>query len=163
MALSSQAGAPPQGAAEPYALMLAGDWAGAAEQWTRIGCPYEAALARAEGDEEALRTALADLQRLDARTTAAVVSRRLRELGARSLPRGPRASTRDNPAGLTRREVEVLALVTEGLQNAEIAQRLFLSVKTVDTHVASILRKLGVRSRGEASVAAVSRGLLEAR
>jgi len=152
-----------EGAAEPYALMLAGDWAASAEYWTRIGCPYEAALASAEGDEEALRGALAELQRLDARATAAVVSRRLRELGARGLPRGPRPSTRDNPAGLTRREVEVLALVAEGLQNSEIAARLFLSVKTVDSHVASILRKLNVRSRGEASVAAVSRGLLEGR
>jgi DNA-binding CsgD family transcriptional regulator len=152
-----------EGAAEPYALMLAGDWGGAAEQWARIGCPYEAALALAEGDEESLRAALAEFHRLDGRATAAVVSRRLRELGARGLPRGPRPSTRDNPAGLTRREAEVLALVAEGLQNSEIAGRLFLSVKTVDTHVASILRKLGVRSRGEASVAAMSRGLLEPR
>jgi DNA-binding NarL/FixJ family response regulator len=77
----------------------------------------------------------------------------------RGLPRGPRASTRDNPAGLTAREVEVLGLVGEGLRNADIAARLFLSEKTVGHHVSAILRKLGVRSRGEASAEARRRGL----
>ena len=76
------------------------------------------------------------------------------------LPRGPRPSTRENAASLTAREMDVLELVVSGLRNAEIAARLFLSVKTVDHHVSAILRKLGVRSRGEAATAAVTRGLI---
>ena len=77
----------------------------------------------------------------------------------RGLPRGPRATTRENPAGLTAREVEVLELLGEGLRNADIAERLFLSEKTVSHHVSAILRKLGVRTRGEASAAAQRRGI----
>jgi DNA-binding NarL/FixJ family response regulator len=87
------------------------------------------------------------------------VSRRLRELGARDLPRGPRAATRENPAGLTTREVDVLGLVAGGLSNAEVAARLFVSPKTVDHHVSAILRKLDVRTRAEASVEAVRLGI----
>ncbi len=148
--------------AEPYALQLAGEWAPAAELWERLGCPYEAALARADADDEqALRQALTELQRLGARPAAAIVARRLRARGARGLPRGPRPSTERNPAGLTPREVEVLALVAEGRRNAEVAGELVLSVKTVDSHVASILRKLGVRTRTEASEKALRLGLLD--
>ena len=87
------------------------------------------------------------------------MTRRLRERGVRGLPRGPRRSTRSNSANLTSRELEVLGLVTEGLRNAEIAERLFLSEKTVDHHVSSILRKLDARTRAEASVKAVRLGL----
>jgi DNA-binding CsgD family transcriptional regulator/tetratricopeptide (TPR) repeat protein len=150
--------------AEPWALQLVGDWRRAAERWSEIGCPYEAALALGEGDEEeSLRDALDVLRRLGARPAASHVTRHLRELGVRGLPRGPRSTTRSNPAGLTTREVEVLDLVAEGLRNAEIADRLFVSTRTVDHHVSAVLRKLGVRSRAEASAEAVRLGLAQDR
>jgi DNA-binding CsgD family transcriptional regulator len=150
----------PEPVAEPYAAELAGEWWRAAELWTELECPYEAALALAEADDDdALRRALGELQRLGAQPAAAIVVRRLRERGVRGVPRGPRPSTRENPAGLTARELEVLELVTQGLRNAEIAERLFLSEKTVGHHVSAILRKLDVRTRGEASAEARRLGI----
>ena len=152
----------PPGAAEPYTLELAGNWARAAELWKQMGCPYEAALALAGADDDdALRGSLKELQRLGAQPAATIVARRLRERGARGVPRGPRAATRQNPANLTARELDVLALVAEGLRNAQIAERLFLSEKTVGHHVSAILRKLDARTRGEASAQAVRLGLVE--
>jgi DNA-binding CsgD family transcriptional regulator len=150
----------PPDAAEPYALEMRGEWARAATLWEEIGCPYEAALALADADDDdALRSALVEFQRFGARPAAAIVARRLRKRGARALPRGPRPTTRKNPANLTARELEVLALVAQGLRNAEIADRLFLAQKTVDSHVSAILRKLGVPTRGHASAEAVRLGL----
>jgi DNA-binding CsgD family transcriptional regulator/tetratricopeptide (TPR) repeat protein len=152
---------PPQEAAEPYMLELAGDWASAAEAWARIGCPYERALALASSeDKQALHSALTELERLGARAVAAVVQRRLRRQGVRGLPRGARASTLANSAGLTARELEVLTLLAAGLRNSEIAERLIVAEKTVDHHVSAILRKLSVRNRGEASAEALRRGLV---
>jgi ATP/maltotriose-dependent transcriptional regulator MalT len=144
---------------EPYAPALAGDWQAAAARWTSIGRPYEAALALADGDGAARRRALDQLHELGTGPAAAIVARSLRAGGARGLRRGPRRTTRDNPANLTPREVEVLALVEQGLRNREIADRLFVSAKTVDHHVAAILRKLGVHTRGEAGAAARRLGL----
>ena len=148
------------GAAAPFALEISGDHAGAADLWTEIGWPYNAALALAASDDESLlRRSLEMLQGLEARPAAGIVARKLRSRGARGLPRGPRPATRRNPAQLSPRELDVLALVADGLRNAEIAERLFLSPKTVDHHVSSILGKLDVRTRAEAGAAAVKLGL----
>jgi DNA-binding CsgD family transcriptional regulator/tetratricopeptide (TPR) repeat protein len=150
----------PDGCAEPYALQIDGRWEDAAAAWARIGCPYEQARALADGDEAAQRAALALLDPLGARPLADRIRRRLRASGARVIARGPRASTRTNPAGLTAREMEVLALVAAGCQNAQIAARLFRSSRTVDHHVESILAKLAVGSRSEAVAAARRMGIL---
>ena len=148
----------------PYALTLGGEHDRAAAAWAELGCPYEAALALADANvERSLRDALEQLQRLGARPAATMVARRLRELGARRIPRGPRPSTRENTAQLTPRELDVLRLLSEGLRNAGIAERLFVSRRTVDHHVSAILHKLGVHSRGEAVAAAARSGLLEDR
>jgi DNA-binding CsgD family transcriptional regulator/tetratricopeptide (TPR) repeat protein len=137
-----------------------GDWAVDRERWLAVGYPYEAALALAEADEEEpLRLALRELHQLGAKPAAAIVARRLRELGARGVPRGPRAATRGNAANLSPRELEVLELLVDGLRNKEIATRLVLSERTVDHHVGAILRKLEVRTRGEATAEASRLGI----
>jgi hypothetical protein len=87
-------------AAEPYASSIAGDWEKATERWREIGCPYEAALALADSDDEAdLRQAHEELQALGARPAASIVARRLRKRGARGVPRDrDRARERTQPA-----------------------------------------------------------------
>ncbi len=155
-----RAGASPGAVADgrverPFALELDGDGGAAAVLWDEIGCPYEAALALAfTADEHDLRTAHDRFVALDARPAAAMVARRMRQLGVRRVPRGPRPRTRTNPGRLTARELEVLGLVVDGLTNAAIAEQMSVSVKTVDHHVSSILAKLGVRSRREVAQAA---------
>jgi DNA-binding CsgD family transcriptional regulator/tetratricopeptide (TPR) repeat protein len=152
----------PDWIAEPYRLELEGSHAEAAAAWTRRGCPYEAARALEEcGREAPLRSALETLERLGATPLAQAVRRRLRGLGV-AVPRGRRPSTRANPAELTARELDVLRLVVAGRRNSEIAEALVLSVRTVDHHVSAILRKLGVRTRGDAAIAAIEGGFLEA-
>jgi DNA-binding CsgD family transcriptional regulator len=146
-------------AGSPHGLELVGSCAGARALWVEAGCPYEAALSLADADDEArLRLALEELLVLGARPAAAMLARRLRERGVMSLPRGPRPTTLQNQYGLTARELEVLALVNEGLQNGQIADRLVVSVRTVDHHVEAILRKLGAKTRADARVTATSLG-----
>ncbi|HYI73680.1 MAG TPA: AAA family ATPase [Gaiellaceae bacterium] len=149
--------------ADPYVKQIAGDARAAAETWTARNCPYESARAMAESTDEAdLLESLAAFEELGARPAVHTVRHALRSRGA-SVPRGPRASTRENPAALTARELDVLILVAEGLKNAEIAGRLVLSRRTVDHHVSSILRKLDAGTRGEAVAAATRLGILEDR
>jgi DNA-binding CsgD family transcriptional regulator len=136
---------------EPYALEISRDWRGAARAWKELGCPYEQALVLGwYGTEAEQREALAILDRMGAAPAAQALRRQMRERGVRAVPRGSRTSTRRDPLGLTRREAEILALLTKGLRNAAIARRLFVSTKTVDHHVSAILAKLGVPSRAEA-------------
>jgi DNA-binding CsgD family transcriptional regulator len=147
-------------ASEPFAAELRGDWAAARAAWQQLSAPYEAALVLLASDDEAVvRTALDQLRGLGAEGAVARATRRLRELGARAVPRGPRASTRENPAGLTARELEVARLVADGLRNQEVARRLTLAPRTVDHHVAAVLHKLGVASRGEVGSALRARGI----
>ncbi|HKD54390.1 MAG TPA: AAA family ATPase [Steroidobacteraceae bacterium] len=148
--------------AEPYRLMLSGDWRAAARCWEHIGMPYEQALALAEGPEEDLLEALAILDRLGGGPLGAIVRRRLRERGVRGVPRGPNLTTRANPSGLTAKELQVLQLLAQGCTNAQLARRLHRSPKTIDHHVGALLGKLGVRSRTEAVAAAFGRGIIAA-
>jgi DNA-binding NarL/FixJ family response regulator len=92
-----------------------------------------------------LNSALGIFERLDARLDADIAAERLRRLG-----RAPSSRPRTDGA-LTAREEQVLRLVVEGLSNAEIARRLFISPKTAEHHVGALLRKLGLRNRTEAA------------
>jgi DNA-binding CsgD family transcriptional regulator/tetratricopeptide (TPR) repeat protein len=150
-----------EGSGTPYVDQINGGWQSAADAWEALGCTYERATALLDAPEpEPLLVALELLHELGAVPAARLVRRKLRALGFTGVPRGPRPQTRANPAGLTNRQLEVLGLMTEGLTNAEIAERLFVSAKTVDHHVSAVLQKLEASSRQEASAAAARLGLV---
>nr|WP_214661203.1 LuxR family transcriptional regulator [Streptomyces polyasparticus] len=151
---------PPDESGHPYALQSAGQWRAAADLWHKAGCPYEyaAALAESPAVDDKL-AALALLDALGAQPLSRHVRSELRVLGVRRIPRGPLAATRVNPAGLTERQLQVLRLMVEGLTNPQIADRLVVSVRTVDNHVSAVLEKLGARTRREATARAGELGL----
>jgi DNA-binding CsgD family transcriptional regulator len=147
--------------AKPFALQISGDWREAACEWQRLNCPYEAARALAESDDEAaLKQALQIFESLGARPATTATAKRLRELGAKGIPRGPRPTTLANPAQLTQRELEVLELLAEGRSNAAISAELVRSPKTVGHHVSAVLAKLGAQNRTEAVRKATDLGIL---
>jgi ATP/maltotriose-dependent transcriptional regulator MalT len=147
--------------APPYALMIQGEWQQAAREWERIGCPFEQALALAEGDEPAQVRALTIFEQLGARPAVDRLRKQLRAQGITNLPRISSPSKPEDLNALTPREVEVLRLVAEGLSNPAIAERLTISVGTVKAHTASIYSKLGTNNRVQALSRARERQLLE--
>ena len=149
------------GVAEPYRLVLDGAYEAAADEFHRLSMPYDAALALLDsGDPAFAARALDILDRLGADAVASKVRRDLRAAGQSMVPARRRSATLANPAGLTARQVEVLRLLDEGLTNTELADRLFLSVKTVDHHVSAILAKLEVNKRRDAVRKARELGIL---
>jgi DNA-binding CsgD family transcriptional regulator/tetratricopeptide (TPR) repeat protein len=160
----AKAGQPAETASDhPYALQAAGRWREAAAAWEAAGCPYEHAAALAESPEpDDLLTALGILDELGATPLATLVRKRLRAIGMTRIPRGPRGETRVNPVGLTARQIDVLRLLGQGFTNAQIASQLVVSVRTVESHVAAVLGKLGAASRREAAARAAELGVLDA-
>ena len=144
----------------PHGDMLRGDWRAAADGFGAVGWSYDRALMLSLlDDERSLVEALEIARDLGAAPLTKRVAGRLRELGLH-VPPGPRESTRTNPAGLTARQLEVLALLVDGLTNAEIADRLVVSPRTAEHHVAAVLTKLGATSRRDAARRASELGLL---
>ena len=146
--------------ARPFALMLDGRWRDAAQAWESLGCPVWTALALAPSpdvDDGRRALQIADEMGVPALRSALARDRHAAHL---PIPREPRAETRANPAQLTARELEVLGLLAEGLSNAQMARRLYLSEKTVGHHVSAVLRKLGEPTRSRAVAAALRRRIV---
>src|SRR5436190_1790291 len=132
-----------------------------AMSWEQLDCPYEQALALFDGNDTDKRKALSVMQHLGASAISEKFKLQMRSTGIKKIPRGLRASTKFNPAQLTNRELEVLQLLKTGIQNKEIAEALFISPKTVDHHISSILFKLDVNSRSRAVTEATRLGILK--
>ena len=150
-----------QALAEAGAPEARGQLEAALADFVQAGIPYRAAQTRLSLAEllrqtdppvaaAEARAALAVFEDLGAGRGADAAAALLRTLGVKAARSGPR-----NIGRLTQREQEVLALLGEGLSNPEIAERLFVSRKTVEHHVAHVLAKLGLRGRAEAAALAV--------
>lgn len=147
--------------AEPYRMVVDGEYEAAADEFHRLSMPYDAALSLLDSGDAALAARALDiLDRLGADAVAGKVRRDLRAQGQSMVPARRRMATLANPAGLTARQVDVLRLLDDGLTNAELADKLFLSVKTVDHHVSAILNKLEVNKRRDAVRKAREMGIL---
>ncbi len=146
----------PKNIIEPYILQIKGDWKSAAKLWEQLNCPYEQAMALSEGNEAAMKSAVEIFDRLGASATSSFIKQKMRESGIKSIPKGPRKTTRENIAGLTNRQLEILNLLEQGLSNIEIGNKLYISPKTVEHHITAILSKLNIHSRHVAAAFARS-------
>lgn len=145
---------------EPFRLALDGDPIGAAEAWDALGSPVWAAFARGlAADAASADRAVRTLDSLGAAAAVQAVLRTRRDRGL-PLPRRPHAAARTRPGQLTARELEVLGLLDRGLSTAEIAAQLILSSRTVEHHIAAVLRKLGEPTRARAVASARRLGVL---
>jgi len=122
--------------------------------------PYLEAVRLSTQGEDQQRLALKTFLALGAEASAGRIEGKMRDKGITQIPRGPRDSTRENVAGLTKRQMEVLSLMAKGMQNKEIAEQLFLSAKTIDHHISDILSRLDVNTRSKAVARALELGLL---
>lgn len=150
----------PATAAQPIRWLGEGDHRRSANWFSERGLPYEQAVALSVGDEHDQLEALTIADSIGAKALAARLRRQLRAQGIKRIPRGPREATRDSPIGLTPRQAEVLELLADGLSNSAIADRLFLSPRTVEKHVAAVLLKTGAPTRDSAVALAREQGLL---
>jgi len=146
---------------QPYKLLKEGKIRSAAVFWETIGCPYEKAFALFAGNEDDMKNALLIFQQIGAEAVYEKIKMEMRAAGIKKIPRGLRESTKNNPAQLTNRELDVLQLLQKGIQNKEIAGTLFISPKTADHHISNILFKLDVKSRSKAVAEAVRLGILK--
>ena len=144
-------------------------WADAAAAWDGLGDRYRAALSRVRaaqallgsaGDRQSaaslLETALGEARAIGAARVEAIAA----DLAHRSRLKLAGLGTADNPYRLTRRELDVLALVADGLTDRAIGDRLFISHRTVERHVSNLLAKLAAERRSELVATALREGLL---
>lgn len=147
--------------AEPYDISSAAKALKAATFWEKRGCLYEQALVLFEGKDKDKRKAITMIQHVGATAVYEKMKQEMKNIGIKHIPRGIRNSTRSNAAFLTVREMDILKLMREELQNKEIAAQLYISAKTVDHHISSILLKLDANSRSKAVTRAVQMGILK--
>ena len=133
-----------------YEMNKPADAIKAATAWKEKECPYQQALALFKTGDDGKRKAIAIVHELGATAVYEKLKMDMRSSGIKSIPRGARKTTLSNPAQLTDRELDIIQLLKEGLRNKEIAARLFISAKTVDHHISSILFKLDVNTRAKA-------------
>src|SRR5262249_24992033 len=142
----------PPWAARPFALQVEDDWCAAANEWERLGCPYERAMALIDGDRAAQFLALDIFEQLGALPPAEIVRQKLR-----AIPE--RRREREMFGGLTARERAVTTLIAQGKSNREIAEAMTVGVKTVETYVTRILNKLDFDSRVQIATWTLEKGL----
>ncbi len=147
--------------AEPLVLELAGDAAGAAAFWARVGAPYEQARCLMACGSEGVQQAIAIWTRIGAAAAERQARAEARRQGLRGVRRGPYQSARSNALGLSAREQQILQLLAQGHSNAAIAQQLSRSERTVEHHVSRMLSKTGVAHRAALVAQARKMGALD--